>query len=352
MAQEWRSAVIGTGTVGEWHVRCLAKLPNCRLTAVCDLESSKGRSALEKNSISAPIYTDAEEMYRKEQIDVVHICTPSGDHKDPAITAMRHGKHAIVEKPLEILPERIDEMIEASKKHGVKLAGIFQNRWNQANQAVHDAVAQGRFGRIAWAGTFTPWYRTDEYYADGGWRGTWRLDGGGAVMNQGVHQVDLLQWVMGPVKTVSAFASSRIHSKIEVEDTMTCSLQFANGAYGTFVSTTAMWPGGATRLEVGGEFGSAISENGLKRFEFRNPLPADKELLEKLNPNNARDTGGGASATDVGPDLHRKNLLSIYQAWEKGQEAPTDGPEAKKAVEIIQAMYQSARKNGTPVDLP
>jgi len=351
MAREWRCAVIGAGTVGEWHVRSLGRLDECRLVAVCDLEGAKGRKALDKNSLSVPIYTDAHEMYRKEQIDAVHICTPSGDHLDPTITATQHGKHAIVEKPMEIQTERIDQMIEAAKKYGVKLAGIFQNRWNDAHRALRDAVAAGRFGRIAWAGAFTPWYRTDEYYAQGAWRGTWRLDGGGAVMNQGVHQVDLLQWVMGPINSVSAYASSRIHSRIEVEDTLSCSLQFANGAYGTFMSSTAMWPGGAARLEVGGEHGSAISENGLKRFEFRNPLPADKELLEQLDPKKASGTGGGAWATDVGLDLHCQNIRSIYQSWERGEEASTSGPEARKAVAIVQAMYQSVRKNGAPVDV-
>jgi UDP-N-acetyl-2-amino-2-deoxyglucuronate dehydrogenase len=132
---------------------------------------------------------------------------------------------------------------------------------------------------------------------------------------------------------------------------LSCSLQFANGAYGTFMSSTAMWPGGAARLEVGGEHGSAISENGLRRFEFRNPLPSDKELLEKLDPKKAGGTGGGAWATDVGLDLHCQNIMSIYQAWERGEEAATSGPEARKAVAIVQAMYQSARKNGAPVDV-
>jgi predicted dehydrogenase len=351
MARQWRCAVVGSGTVGEWHIRSLCRLSDCQPVAVCDIDPSKASKALEKNALSLPIYTDAQEMYRKEKFDVVHICTPSGDHLGPTIAAMQHGKHVIVEKPMEILPERIDQMIEAATKHGVRLAGIFQNRWNDANRALKDAVAQGRFGRIAWAAAFTPWFRTDEYYAAGGWRGTWKLDGGGAVMNQGVHQVDLLQWVMGPVKTVSAFASSRIHPKIEVEDTLTCALQFANGAYGTFVSSTAMWPGGAARLEVGGENGSAISENGLRRFEFRNPLPADKELQERLDPEKAANSAGGVWATDVGLDLHCKNLVSIFQSWERGEEATTYGPEARKAVAIVQAMYQSARKNGAAVDV-
>jgi UDP-N-acetyl-2-amino-2-deoxyglucuronate dehydrogenase len=351
MPRQWRVAIIGTGVVGDLHVGTLKKLPNLRLVAVCDLVREKGRKAIDKNKVDVPIYTDLAEMFRKEKLDSVHVCTPSGDHQEPAITSMKQGVNVLVEKPMEILPERVDVMIEAAKKNGVKLAGIFQNRWNDANIALRDAVKQDRFGKLAWVGVFTPWYRTDQYYEDGAWRGTWKLDGGGAVMNQGVHQVDLMQWIVGPVKTVSAFASSRIHPKIEVEDTLTCALQFENGAYGTYVSTTAMWPGGAVRIEIGGEFGSAISENGLKRFEFKDAKPEDKELMDKLDPSQAQNSGGGKAATDIGLDLHGKNIQAVYAAWDRGEEAETWGPEARKAVAIIQAMYQSAKKKGMPVDV-
>jgi predicted dehydrogenase len=216
---------------------------------------------------------------------------------------------------------------------------------------LHDAVKENRFGQLAWMGLFTPWYRTNEYYADGAWRGTWKLDGGGAVMNQGVHQVDLMQWIMGPVKTVSAFAGTRIHPKIEVEDTLTCSVQFANGAFGSFASTTAMWPGGAVRIEVGGEFGSAVSENGLTRYEFKEPRPEDKEILERLNPAKVHAAGGAATAMDIWVGLHSKNIGHVYDAWGSDRDADTCGPEARKAVAIIKAMYDSARKNGAPVDV-
>jgi predicted dehydrogenase len=351
MSRQWRIAVVGTGVVGELHVRSMKKLPNCQLVCVCDLENEKGKKALDKNSVSVPIYTDLLEMLKKEKLDSVHVCTPSGDHKGPVIAAMERGLNVLVEKPMEIQPDRIDEMVAVAKKRGVKLAGVFQNRWNEANRALRQAVRENRFGRISWAGVITPWYRTDQYYEEGGWRGTWKMDGGGAVMNQGVHQVDLMQWIVGPVKTVSAYASSRIHPKIEVEDTLTCALQFENGAYGTYVSTTGMWPGGPVRIEIGGEFGTAISENGLKRFEFKTPLPGDAELLERLSPAKAKDSGGGKAATDIGLDLHGKNMLAVYEAWERGEEAETFGPEARKAVAIIQAMYESARKNGSPVDV-
>jgi UDP-N-acetyl-2-amino-2-deoxyglucuronate dehydrogenase len=351
MSRQWRCAVVGAGTVGEWHVRTIPKLSQCVLAAVCDQDLAKGQKALEKSNLSAPVYTTMEEMLKKEQIDAVHLCTPSGLHRDPALFAIQHGKYVVIEKPLEIYPERVDEMVDAAQKQGVKIAGIFQNRWNEANRAIRDARLAGRFGKIAWAGSFTPWYRNDEYYEKAGWRGTWKLDGGGAVMNQGIHQVDLIQWVVGPIKTVSAYAASRIHPKIEVEDTLTCAFQFTDGAFGTFVSTTAMFPGGPTRLEVGGEFGTAISENGLKRFEFKNPEPRDKELLEKLNPANAKTTGGGKSPTDTALDLHGQNMLHIYDSWTNNQEAETHGPEARKAVAIVQAMYESVKKNGAPVDV-
>jgi len=352
MPRQWRCAVVGTGMVGEWHVKTLPKIPGCELVAICDFHETNGQKALAKNNLdSVPIYTNAEEMYRKEKIDAVHVCTPSGDHQGPAMMAMQRGKFVVVEKPMEIHPGRIDEMVETAKKNGVRLAGIFQNRWSPANQAIKKAVEEGRFGRLAWAGSFTPWYRPDKYYDDVPWRGTWKLDGGGAVMNQGVHQVDLLQWIVGPVKTVCAFASSRIHAKIETEDTMSCAIQFASGAYGTFVSTTAMFPGGQTRLELGGENGTAISEGGLKRFQFRDARPEDDELLNKLDPSRTKSSGGGTSAADVPLNLHEININSIYEAWNHDRDAETSGPEARKAVAIIQAMYQSNRNGGQPVDV-
>jgi UDP-N-acetyl-2-amino-2-deoxyglucuronate dehydrogenase len=183
------------------------------------------------------------------------------------------------------------------------------------------------------------------------WRGTWALDGGGAIMNQSVHSIDLLQWIVGPVKTVSAYASSRIHASIEVEDTLSCSLQFANGAFGTILGSTAMFPGMPPRVEVGGEHGTAISENGLRLFKFREERPADAELRERLAPKQAAGTGGGASNKDVSLDLHFENVSHILRAWDEGRDADTWAPEARKAVAIVLAMYESVRQGGAPVDV-
>ncbi len=377
MAKQWRCAVIGTGTVGEWHVRVVPKLANASLVAACDTIPEKAQKALAKNSYTGiPIYQNIEEMLRKHpDIDIVHICTPSGDHMGPAELAMNAGKHVITEKPMEIHLDRIDRMAEIAKKNGVRIAGIFQNRWSPANMALKKAVEEERFGRITWAGSFTPWYRTDKYYADAGWRGTWKLDGGGAVMNQSVHTIDLLQWIVGPVKRVSAYAASLIHAKIEVEDTCSAAIEFENGAFGTILGSTAMFPGQPPRIEVGGENGTAISENGLRLFKFRDEQPEDQTLREHLCPppnegvaarikkhggdalyeeifgKNAATSGGGSSATDVTMDLHSTNIQAILQAWDAGQDADTNPAEARKAVAIIQAIYESAKSGGKAVDV-
>jgi predicted dehydrogenase len=268
---------------------------------------------------------------------------------------MKAGKHVICEKPLEIQLDRVDRMIETADKQGVKLGCIFQGRWKDENRAIKRAVDEGRFGKLAWAGCFTPWYRPDKYYEEVPWRGTWELDGGGAVMNQGIHAIDLLQWMVGPVQTVSAYGGARIHGAIESEDTMSCALKFKNGAFGSILCSTALYPGMPTRIEVGGENGTAMSEDGLKMFNFRERRPQDQELLDKLGaharPVKAPFSGAQSNAASISADLHARNISSILTAWSDGREAETSGPESRKAVAIVLAMYESNRRGGAPVDV-
>jgi UDP-N-acetyl-2-amino-2-deoxyglucuronate dehydrogenase len=333
-------------------LRVIPKIPNAQLVAVCDLKAEKARAVLEKYGLTGVnVYADQAEMHHKEKLDVVNICTPSGNHLEPAVQAMEAGCNVISEKPLEVNLERIDRMIEAAKRNNVRLAGIFQNRWSEGVRAMKDAAVEGRFGAIAYGGCYTPWYRTDQYYRSGEWRGTWRLDGGGAMMNQSVHAVDQLQWIMGPVKQVSAYASSRIHREIEVEDTLVCSCLFENGAHGVIMGSTAMYPGAAVRVEVGGENGTAMDEAGLKMYRFRDERESDRELLEKFGPKKGGPIGAASSATEVAIDNHGRNIQSALEAWDQGRDAETSGEEARKAVAIIMAMYESARRNGEPVQV-
>jgi UDP-N-acetyl-2-amino-2-deoxyglucuronate dehydrogenase len=350
MSKTWRVGLIGCGVVGSWHGRIYTQMPNVQLVAICDVKPEKAHQFIEKHGLQdrgIKVYADQAEMHRNEQLDFVTVCTPSGNHLEPAVQAMQAGVNVICEKPLEINLERIDQMLATAKKCKVKLAGIFQNRWNPANRALYEAARANRFGRLAWAGCFTPWYRSDEYYREGGWRGTWRLDGGGAIMNQSVHSVDLIQWIVGPVKEVAAYASSRIHAEIEVEDTLSATLTFENGAYGSILGSTAMWPGVDVRVELGGESGTARSEGGLKVWAFKDATDADKAYVEQVNA--ARPVSAGAGQVDQGLELHWANIAHILESWEAGKEPETAGPEARKAVAIIMALYESARKGGKPV---
>ncbi len=352
MAKQWRCAVVGTGTVGQSHVRVIPTLAEAKLVAVCDLIHERAQAVLAKHNVhNVPIYTEMQEMLSEEDIDVIHLATPSGAHLGHALAAFKAGKNVICEKPLEIKTERVDKMIETARSCNVKLACIFQGRWKDENRAIKQAMDEGRFGTISWAGCFTPWYRPDKYYEEVDWRGTWQWDGGGALMNQGIHAVDLLQWIVGKVKAVSAYGSSRIHPKIETEDTMSVALEFENGAHGSILSTTAMFPGMPTRIEVGGENGTAVSENGLKIFKFREERDSDNELLERLAPGSKPTVAGGAhsNAAAINQDFHARNIQAILSAWAEGREAETAGPEARKAVAIVEAIYESNRKGGMSV---
>ncbi len=337
--------------VGSTHVKVLPLIPQARLVAVCDAKPENAQTSLTKAEIkNIPIYTDIAEMLAKEQIDVIHLATPSGSHLEPALAALNAGKNVICEKPLEIQLDRADQIVAAAAKNNARVAGVFQNRWKPENRAIREAAQAGRFGKLAWAGCFTPWYRSDKYYEDGGWRGTWKYDGGGAIMNQSIHAIDLLQWIAGPVRRVSAYGASRIHPKIEVEDTMSCSLQFENGAFGSIVGTTAMFPGQPARMEIGGENGTAVSENGLKMFSFRDAKVQDKDILAQLSPD-ATAASGKSNPAAIGYEGHRRNIAAILDAWSANKDAETHGLEARKSLAIVLAMYESARNDGVPVDV-
>lgn len=352
MGKQWRCAVIGAGTVGHTHVKVLSQLENTKLVAVCDSSVAKAQAAMERHGVKdIPIYDNPAELFAKQKLDVVNIATPSGHHQEATNLAFKHGVNVICEKPLEIQLGRIDQMIADSQRLGLKLAYISQNRWQEANRALKDAVAEGRFGRIAYAACYTPWYRPDDYYEKTPWRGTWALDGGGAIMNQSIHAIDLLQWIVGPVARVSAFGASRIHPKIETEDTLSAAICFEHGAFGSIMGSTAMFPGSAVRIEIGGENGTAVAEAGLKTFKFRDEQPADKELQDRINASSPGQARGAGAASDIGLDLHARNITAILSAWDQGAEPETNAQEARKSVAIVTALYESVRAGGAPIDV-
>jgi len=345
----YRFGIIGCGMISRFHADGLAELPNAKLVAVSSrTEANRQKMAA---AYGCDVHADYNELVRRKDIDVVTIATPSGAHLEPALAAARAGKHVIVEKPIEITLERCDAMIRACEENNVALCGIFPYRFTKGARALKKAVDQGRFGRLTVGDAYNKWYRTQEYYDSGAWRGTWQLDGGGATMNQGIHAVDLVQWYMGPVATVTAFTDCLTHERIEIEDTAVAAIRYKNGAMGVIECTTSVYPGFPRKIELHGDRGTVIMEQELfSRWEFDEERPEDAEIRETLG---AAATGksGASDPSDITHVNFREEFKDFLAALEGGTIAPIDGHEARKAIEIIMAIYQSSR-TGRPVKLP
>ena len=337
----WNLGIVGAGMIADFHAKAIQSLVNANLAGICGTNMEKTRMLAVKYGCKA--YNNCSEMLQSDGIEILIIATPSGAHMEPAIEAARYGKHVLCEKPLEITLERMDKMIEAHEKSGTRLGGIFNYRFNESVQILKNAVDTGRFGTITHAAVYVPWWRTDEYYQSS-WRGTKRLDGGGAMMNQSIHMVDMLQYMMGPVSSLQAYTATLAHPQIEVEDTAVAILKFKNNALGIVYGSTASYPGQFRRLEITGTKGTVImEENSLKVWQFAVSDEGDDEIIWKYGK--IEGGGGVADPAAISFQLHAKNIAAFIDSIEKEKPFEIDGIEARKSVEIILAMYQSAKNN-------
>lgn len=336
-----RFGIIGCGMIAGFHARALGDLADAQLAGCASRSPESATRFGEEHGCQA--YQSIEQMLDDDGIQAVSICSPSGAHLDPALAAAAKGKHVVVEKPLEVTTARCDQIIDACQKHGVVLSTIFQSRFHESSQLLRSAVAQGRFGKLSLANAYVKWFRTQDYYDSGAWRGTWELDGGGALMNQAIHNVDLLQWIMGPVTELSAFTATLSHERIEVEDTAVATLRFANGALGTIEATTSAWPGSLKRLEIYGSTGSAVIEDAdIQKWEFAESRADDQRILERFTAQN-KTTGGASDPSAIDYSGHKAQFQNIIDAIQSGASLVVDGPESRKSVEIIQAIYQAGQ---------
>ncbi len=346
---KYRFGIVGCGLIGRFHAQAIEAIPAAELVAVCDvIEASAKRLAGE---FDVDWYTNYNEFLARDDIDIVNVCTPSGAHLPPASAAARKGKHVVVEKPLEITLDRCDRIIEAADKADVKLVTIFPSRFGKAMQAVKKAAGEGRFGRMVLGDAYVKWWRDQAYYGKGRWQGTKRWDGGGALMNQSIHTVDLLQWIMGPVKSVQANKGKLGHEGIEVEDAAVAALEFENGAFGVIEGTTAAYQGYPRRLEICGSKGSVfIQGSDILIWNFDKEKPQDKSIRRKFG---ARGAGAGGASDPAAISFvgHQRQLEDLLRALKTGGEVLIDGREGRKAVEIILAIYRSAA-TGRKVRLP
>lgn len=341
--------LIGCGMIANFHARAVADIRGAKVVGCFDtLPAAADRLA---QTVGCTAYHDLQAMLENPRIDVVTICTPSGAHLEPALAAAAAGKHVIVEKPLEITLDRCDQIIQACAKAGVVLSTIFPSRFHESSQLLKKAVDQGRFGRLTIGDAYVKWYRTQQYYDSGAWRGTWKLDGGGALMNQAIHSVDLLSWLMGPVQDLSARFAMLAHERIEVEDVAMATLRFQNGALGVIEATTAAFPGALKRIEIHGSAGSAVlQEEDITTWNFARPTKADAQLLERM-AGKTKTGGGAADPAAIGHHGHTHQFQDVLKAIRTGGTPLVDGQEGRKSVEIILAIYKAA-ETGRTVTLP
>lgn len=330
--------------IARFHVRALAEVPGTRVTAlVTRSQSSADKLVAETGLPSTPVFTDLADALKRPDVDIVIITTPSGAHLDPAVASAAAGKHVVVEKPLEITPERCDRIIEACDRHGVKLCTIFPSRFHDANRALKSAVEAGRFGRLTLGETTCKWWRSQAYYDEGGWKGTQALDGGGALMNQAIHNVDLLLWMMGEPSHICGMTAMLAHERIEVEDTAVACLRFKSGALGVIQATTSVHPGYPKTIAVHGDRGSvAIEQEDVLRWDFATPGPDDAAIKERFSAK-VGASGGAADPKAISHEGHRRQLADFVEAIRTGRPPLVDGREGRKAVATICAIYESMR---------
>lgn len=333
-------AIIGCGMIAKFHARAIAEIKGSKLVAVHSRSIEKANEFAK--AFGGTGYDNLSKMLSSPAIDVVTICTPSGAHLEPGVAAARAGKHVLVEKPLEVTTARCDRLIEICAKAGVQLGTIFPSRFHKSAQILKTAAEQNRFGTVSLAAAYVKWFRTQAYYDSGNWRGTWKLDGGGALMNQAIHSVDLLLWLMGPAKSVSAMCALRAHERIEVEDAANAIIEFECGALGTIEATTAAYPGSLKRIEIAGSHGSAtLQEEAITQWSFIKPNKNDAKIMEQMTCN---VTGGGAAdPAAIGHKAHRDLFVNFLNGIKKGTPSTIDGLEGRKSVELISAIYKAAR---------
>jgi predicted dehydrogenase len=340
--------VIGCGVIAPWHIKGILNSKGMKLVAVSDNVQEKAKKLGEEYKVDW--YTDYQKMLERKDLDVVSLCTPSSLHPEQAIASARAGKHILTEKPMAITLEAADEMIKVCKEEKVKLGGVFQRRVTEPFRKVKKDLEQGELGRIIMGDIYMKYYRSQEYYDSGDWRGSWEFDGGGCLMNQGIHIIDLLQWYMGPVDTVYGYAET-LTRRIEVEDTAAAVLKFKNGAIGVIEGATSVYPPTlAHRIEIHGDKGTIMIEGeGIRKWSI---MGENGEEVDKAKGEEEEGIGKAiTSPTDIGMEGHRRLITDMAEAIRDDREPLIPGEEARKALEIILAIYKSAR-TGKPIKLP
>ena len=336
MQKKIRFGIIGCGVIASSHGDAINAVEGAELVAVSDIIEERMEEFASKYG-AAKQYTDYLQLINDPEVDAVCICTPSGMHGEMVINAARAGKHVFCEKPIEITREKMDRMIEEVEKSGIKMGCVFQRRTYPESIAVKKALDEGKFGKIILIDTYLKYYRSKEYYKSADWRATWELDGGGALMNQGVHGIDLAIWLAGEVESVFARTGTLVHD-IEVEDTAIAVVKYKSGALGVIEGTTSVYPAQATRLDIHCENGSIIfGDGGILEWKLKDN-PDEKAPEITGHANSVKD-----DPTNLGQRSHVVLIEDFITAINEDRDPMITPQMGRKAVDLILAIYESAR---------
>ncbi|MFD2329552.1 Gfo/Idh/MocA family protein [Cohnella sp. GCM10020058] len=321
-----RFGIVGCGIIAEIHAKCLLEIEEARLTAVYDWSAQKASDFAKQ--YGGDVCGTLEELLARGDVDAVCICTPSGLHAEQAIAAARAGKHVMVEKPMAIKLADIEAMLRACEEAGVRLATVFPRRMSPQAQYARQIIREGKLGRLSLCSAYVKIYRDQAYYDSAGWRGTWEMDGGGAMMNQGIHTVDLLQWLVGPVASLNGKARAVLRD-IQVEDTAAAVLNYESGALGVLEITTTAYKGKGQRLEIHGEKGTlVIVEDDIVSLE----IEGEEAELPAFAP------------FRVIPDGHFAQLRDLALAIRDNRPPVVEGAAGRHSLAIILGVYESSRR--------
>lgn len=340
-------AIIGSGMIANFHAEAIRQVPSTRLIASYSRNAATNTEFATKQQCAAAI--SLEEIAANPAIHAVCITTPSGAHALSAVPMLEAGKAVLCEKPMEVSLEAVDQIIAASQRSGALLAGVFQNRLGIGAGQLKAAVESGRFGRLTSCSAYIKWWRAQSYYTSSSWKGTLALDGGGALMNQGIHAVDLLQWLVGLPKEVCAFSDTLAHPGVEAEDTLVACLRFPSGALGVIEAATSAYPGLDLRIEIIGDKGTAILVNDkITKWEFADALAEDEAI--RSGQESGKIGGGTADPKAISVEGHRRLVADLADAIRDGRQPMIPGAEARKAIQLVLACYEAA-KTGRAVSL-
>lgn len=353
MSKTYGIGIVGSGMISAFHAKAIADMRNARLVAIFSRSPEKAQTFAAAHGCQA--FSNYDQFLKCEGLDIVAITTPSGRHLEPAAAAARAGKHVLCEKPLDVSLERTDEMIRVCAENKVGLSGIFPRRFNGAVEAVKGAVDAGRLGKLTLASACIKWFRTQAYYDSDIWRRTWELSGGGTLMNQSIHTIDMLLHLAGDVEAVCAFADTVGHANIEIEDVAVVILKFKNGAVGTIEGTTTAYSstGHPAQVQLCGTDGSIfMTDNTLTAWEFKTPRAEDADIVARFGAQGVAKGAGAADPKAIDYREHLRNFEDFVASLEERRAPKVNGPEARRSIELILAIYESAMNGGKRVFLP